>query len=62
MCELTVYLLEDGREEVLMEDVANITPDGDRLVLTDLLGQQKIVDARLKELKLLEHKIFVTGK
>lgn len=62
MCELTVYLLEDGREEVLMEDVANITPDGDRLVLTDLLGQQKIVEARLKELKLLEHKIFVTGK
>ena len=62
MCELTVYLLEDGREEVLMEDVANITPDGDRLVLTDLLGQQKIVEARLKELKLLEHKIFVTSK
>ena len=60
MCELTVYLLEDGREEVLMEDVANITPDGDRLVLTDLLGQQKIVDARLKELKLLEHKVYVT--
>lgn len=60
MCELAVFLLRDGQEELVMEDVANITPDGDRLVLTDLLGQQKIVDARLKELKLLEHKVYLT--
>jgi predicted RNA-binding protein len=60
MCELTVYLVEGGREEKVMEDVATITPDGERLVLTDLLGQQKIVEARLKELKLLEHKVFLT--
>ncbi|MHB0866884.1 MAG: CooT family nickel-binding protein [Thermoleophilia bacterium] len=60
MCELTVYLVEEGTEELVMEDVATITPDGDRLVLTDLLGQQKIVEARLKELKLLEHKVYLT--
>ena len=60
MCELAVFLLNEGEEELVMEDVANITPDGDRLVLTDLLGQQKIVEARLKELKLLEHKVFLT--
>lgn len=60
MCELTVYLLEDGKEETVMEDVATITPDGEKLVLTDLLGQQKIVEARLKELKLLEHKVYLT--
>lgn len=60
MCELTVYMLEGDREEKIMEDVATITPEGEKLVLTDLLGQQKIVDARLKELKLLEHKVFVT--
>lgn len=60
MCELTVYLLEDGREEKVMEDVAAITPEGGRLVLTDLLGQQKIVEARIKELRLLEHKVYLT--
>lgn len=60
MCELTVYLLEDDREEKLMEDVATITPDGERLVLVDLLGQQKIVEAQIKELKLLEHKVYLT--
>ncbi len=60
MCELTVYLIEGGREEKLMEDVATITPEGERLVLTDLLGQQQVVDAKIKELRLLEHKVFLT--
>ena len=60
MCELTVYLLENGREEKLMEDVATITPEGERLVLTDLLGQQQIIEARIKELRLLEHKVYIT--
>lgn len=59
MCELTVYLLDNDREEKLMDDVATITPDGERLVLIDLLGQQKIVEAKFKELKLLEHKAYL---
>ncbi|MBE0428635.1 MAG: CooT family nickel-binding protein [Thermoleophilia bacterium] len=60
MCELTVYLQNEEKEEKLMEDVATIIPDGERLVLTDLLGQQKIVEARIKELRLLEHKVYLT--
>lgn len=60
MCELTVYIIEDDKEEKLMEDVATITPEGERLVLTDLLGQQQIVEARIKELRLLEHKVYLT--
>jgi predicted RNA-binding protein len=59
MCELTVYLIDDGREEMVMEDVATIKPDGEQLVLTDLLGQQKIVAASFHELKLLEHKAYL---
>ena len=60
MCEITVYLVEDGTEEKLMEDVANIKPDGERLILTDLLGQQKVVEATFRELKLLEHRIYLS--
>lgn len=60
MCELTVYLVEGDREEMVMEDVATIKPDGERLILTDLLGQQKVVEARFHELKLLEHKAYLT--
>lgn len=59
MCELAVYLLENGKEKILMEDVASIKPEGERLVLTDLLGRQEIVEAEFEELKLLEHKIYL---
>ncbi|MHB9111671.1 MAG: CooT family nickel-binding protein [Thermoleophilia bacterium] len=59
MCELAVYLIEDGEEKMLMEDVASIRPEGEKLVLTDLLGQQEIVEAKIKELKLLEHKVYL---
>ncbi|MBI5869867.1 MAG: CooT family nickel-binding protein [Actinobacteria bacterium] len=59
MCELAVYLLENGEEKILMEDVASIKPEGEKLVLTDLLGQQEIVEAKIKELKLLEHKVYL---
>lgn len=59
MCELAVYLLENGEEKMLMEDVASIKPEGEKLVLTDLLGQQEIVEAKIKELKLLEHKVYL---
>ncbi|MBK5225994.1 MAG: CooT family nickel-binding protein [Thermoleophilia bacterium] len=59
MCELAVYLLENGKEKILMEDVASIKPEGERLVLTDLLGRQEIVEAEFKELKLLEHKVYL---
>ena len=38
---------------------ASIKPEGEKLVLTDLLGQQEIVEAKIKELKLLEHKVYL---
>lgn len=60
MCELVVYILKDGHEEKVMEDVASITPEGDQLVLTDVIGQQKKVKAKIKELKLMEHKAYLT--
>ena len=59
MCELAVYLFENGKETIFMEDVASIKPDGEQLVLVDILGRQKTVQARFKELKLLEHKVYL---
>jgi len=59
MCELAVYLIENGKEKMLMEDVASIKPEGEQLVLVDLLGRQQIVEARIQELKLLEHKVYL---
>ncbi|MBK5225992.1 MAG: CooT family nickel-binding protein [Thermoleophilia bacterium] len=59
MCELNVYMLGEVEEKLVMEDVANIVPEGDAVVLTDILGQQKVVDARILEIRLLDHKVFL---
>ncbi len=59
MCELNVYMLGEAEEKLVMEDVANIVPEGDAVVLTDILGQQKVIDARILEIRLLDHKVFL---
>ena len=59
MCEMNAYLVADGNEEEVMQDVAVISVAGESITLTDILGQQKTLQARIRELKLLEHKIYL---
>lgn len=62
MCKSKVYLLENGNERKLMDNVIHIEPQDGKLFIYDLLGEQMIVDAKIKEIKLLEHKIILEGK
>ena len=59
MCQSTVYLVKDGREEMLMEDVSVITPQGEELLLVGMLGERKKIKGRIKELQLMDHRILV---
>ncbi|MCL6093932.1 MAG: CooT family nickel-binding protein [Actinobacteria bacterium] len=59
MCEMNAYLVTDGHEKEVMQDVAVISVEGGNITLTDILGQQKTLKARIRELKLLEHKIYL---
>lgn len=59
MCQSTVYLVKEGREEMLMEDVSVITPQGDEILLVGMLGERKKVRAKFKELQLMDHRILL---
>jgi len=59
MCESKVYILENGQEKKFMDNVIHIEPQDGKLFMYDLLGEQKIVDAAIKEVRLLEHKIIL---
>lgn len=60
MCEANVYMIDEkGREALLLEKVDKVIPDGDRLILQSIFGQQKIVKARIRELALVEHRILL---
>jgi len=51
--------LEDGKEKEIMENVIYVEPQDGKVFMYDLLGQQKLVDAVIKEIKLLDHKIIL---
>jgi predicted RNA-binding protein len=59
MCQSSVYLVKDGREELVMEDVSVITPQGEELLLVGMLGEKKQVKAKIKELQLMDHRILL---
>ena len=60
MCESSVYIKKNGTEELVMENVAAITPSGKgRFVLRGLLGEQKEVQGVIEDINLMGHKIIL---
>ena len=59
MCEAAVFLDKNGDLEKVMDDVVEVKPEGDKLLLVDVFGEQKLVSARLKEVELMDHRIIL---
>ena len=59
MCEANAYWTREGIEELIMEAVDTIEPEGDgswRLV--GIFGDQKRIRGRIKGMHLVDHKIY----
>ncbi len=59
MCEAIVYVERGGELEEVMEDVVDLRPEEGKILLTGVFGDQKLISARIKEVKLLDHKIIL---
>lgn len=59
MCEANVFMITQGTEKELMKDVLALEAKDDHLLLTDLLGDQKKVYARIKNIDFSEHKVLL---
>jgi predicted RNA-binding protein len=61
MCQSNAYLIKaNGSEELVMEDVSLITPgEKGEIALTGLFGDQLTLNAELRELDLLKHRIVL---
>jgi len=59
MCEANAYLYRDGDEELYLENVDIMRPEGDNIFLKNLFGEQKIFEGEIKEISLLHHKIVL---
>ncbi len=60
MCEASVYLLKDDKEELFLDSVDILEPqEGGKIYLRNLAGEQKTLTARIKRIRLVEHKIVI---
>jgi predicted RNA-binding protein len=59
LCEANAYLLKNGQEELVFEKVDRVLPHEKGLLLQDIFGRQLILEARIKELALVDHKIIL---
>jgi predicted RNA-binding protein len=62
MCESSAYIITEEGLEKVMENVINMLPEDGKVYLTDLLGEQKIIDGEIKEIRLMDHKIIIEEK
>ncbi|WP_297633065.1 CooT family nickel-binding protein [uncultured Clostridium sp.] len=60
MCEANLYMLnKDGEEELLLESVDKLIPREDGILLENIFSQRKIIKGKIKEMKLVDHKIII---
>jgi predicted RNA-binding protein len=59
MCESTAYVLKNGEEEVILENVDYLENQDGQVKLVNLFGEEKVVDGRVKSLSLVDHKIIL---
>ena len=59
MCEANAFVLIDGKEEKLLENVDQVSLEGDDVKLVSIFGEQKTLKARLKQYNNTEGKIIL---
>ncbi|MBU2498231.1 MAG: CooT family nickel-binding protein [Proteobacteria bacterium] len=59
MCEAHAYVLTDGKEEKLLENVDELDVAGEEIRLVNIFGEQKIIRARIKSYNNAERKILL---
>ena len=58
MCEAHAFILKNGKEEKVLDDVDLVELDDDEVKLVSIFGEQKILKAKLKFYNNTEGKIL----
>jgi len=59
MCEANAYLRQGEQEVLFMESVDVIEPYEDGLKLVDIFGRQKFIRAKVTDMTLLNHRVYL---
>jgi predicted RNA-binding protein len=59
MCQTVAYILREGKEVMVLEDVVTVLPEGSNIMLTNLFGDERIVPGKIRRIDLLTHRILI---
>jgi len=59
MCEASAYVIQDGKEELILENVDELHKEGDTIKMTNLFGDQKVLEAQIKMISFVDNKIIL---
>lgn len=60
MCESSAWMIRgEDDEELLLEDVIMMKPEGSKFILTNILGEKREIEAVLDRIDLLHHRILL---
>ena len=59
MCDLNAYLETKGKEELILENVDSLEAAYDKITVSNIFGETRVVKGNVKIVSLREHKIIV---
>ena len=59
MCEARVFIATNDHQEEIMRDVVLVQPEDDKLLLVNLLGEQKLVKGSIKKIDFIKHTLVL---
>jgi predicted RNA-binding protein len=59
MCEANAFIVENGKEELYLENVDVIRPENGKIFMKNLFGEQKFFEGTIEEISLIKHKIIL---
>ena len=59
MCLSKAFIKTNGNKELLMEDVASVGIEGDKLVLKTIFGERREIEADIREIDFTRHSLVL---
>lgn len=62
MCDLKAFVLQSGKEQLLLEAVNLIHAEGNEIIVRNLFGEEKRVHGSIREVSLVRNRITIEQK
>ncbi len=59
MCQTVAYVVEEGKEVAVLQDVVSVVPMEGGVRMVNLFGEERVVPGRIKQIDLLTHRIII---